>query len=117
MTEHTPEPWELCSEGRSDGYDLWHKGVFAGIDWGLGAPTVLEPDDLETFKANARRIVAAVNATAGIPTEALEADVVRRMRNLLQDCFVLLELKCGNTDSTAQPTPDAARALLKALDT
>ena len=60
MTDHTPEPWYLHEGGRMD---VMAQG------WGTVA-TILAPH-LEASQANAARIVACVNACAGIPTEQL----------------------------------------------
>ena len=64
-----------------------------------------------TFKANARRIVAAVNATAGIPTEALEADVVRRMRHMIEN--LKLSLNSCRLIMSDQESRDLAGSLVK----
>ena len=61
-TEHTPEPWfwsekygEVCFRSKEDDQS-----------YGIACPVDL------TEEANARRIVACVNACAGLPTEVLE---------------------------------------------
>ncbi|UXO93966.1 hypothetical protein Pan3_44 [Pseudanabaena phage Pan3] len=83
---HTPEPWRVeegttliwgaCNpDDRTTygmGYDIAQCRITPSLLKGR-APWVDEG------KANARRIVAAINATAGIPTEALEAGVVREL--------------------------------------
>jgi hypothetical protein len=59
-TEHDPEPWRLEDDIPGHGPNesaVWPARV-------RGFPTTT---------ANARRIVACVNACAGIPTEALES--------------------------------------------
>lgn len=66
---HTPEPWEAvhdtCAMCREEGHEEFnfspgpetgHHGAIEG-------------------RANARRIVACVNALAGVPTETLEQEV------------------------------------------
>lgn len=62
---HTPEPWHAGDNSTiiyaNDGFAVANATVFHGRS---------EPD---TSVANARRIVACVNACAGIPTERLEA--------------------------------------------
>jgi hypothetical protein len=60
--EHQPEPW--TQEGRV---------ILSAGGWRLGK-AVLVPD--------ARRIVAAVNDTLGIPTTALEAGFIRDLLEL-----------------------------------
>lgn len=65
MTKHTPEPWTANPNLKGD-------GSFAGT---LAIWTnSLQPKYIGEIPldANARRIVACVNACAGIPTEALE---------------------------------------------
>lgn len=64
MTEHSPEPWK-CTDDMS--FDDCHgnlvgncESVWTGEDW-----------DVDFAKANAARIVACVNACAGIPTDVL----------------------------------------------
>lgn len=93
--QHTPEPWEVqyewcdcggeypCGHGQYP-YEIvapntliprWHneKGTPAIV-------TRFEGDDSnETNMANARRIIAAVNACKGISTEALESGVVAEL--------------------------------------
>lgn len=65
---HTAEPWRVegnkLIEGPTPGFGIG--SVYASS---FGADTA-------EMEANARRIVSAVNACAGIPTEALEAGVV-----------------------------------------
>jgi len=62
LEKHQPEPWTM--DGRH---------VVSATGWRL-AKTVLLPD--------ARRIVAAVNDTQGIPTAALEAGFIRDLLEL-----------------------------------
>lgn len=61
-TKHTAEPWKVC---RKDGF-LHIEAVVVKPDIYCDISTSLELD-------NARRIVACVNACAGIPNEVLEA--------------------------------------------
>ena len=80
---HTPEPWEVLSV--TDGISAIKRESslppsgcmtqWPAICGGAGLPN----------EANARRIVAAINATAGIPTEGLEAGVVRELVKALRD--------------------------------
>ena len=76
-TEHTPEPWRI---GRFTGPESYEKvretcgamDVVVDTDSGpyvLAGCNINFPNDA---KANARRIVACVNACAGLPTEVLE---------------------------------------------
>ncbi len=59
--EHTPEPWHQCAEPELGALIL--DGKQRAIGDCDGPPNAHE---------NARRIVACVNACAGIPTEELE---------------------------------------------
>ena len=83
MSEHTPEPWMVANN--TDIFpvgDTKARKHIADCDTS-NAP--LENDgtndmtdlDYDETRANARRIVAAVNACEGISTEALEAGAVR----------------------------------------
>ena len=89
-TEHTPEPWRI---GRFTGPGSYEKvretcgamDVVVDTDSGpyvLAGCNINFPDDA---KANARRIVACVNACAGIPTEALEDGSARAERDALRE--------------------------------
>jgi hypothetical protein len=63
MSEHTPEPW--------DGKEI--PLTAAGLArTGLGIVYTNHPATAAEAEANARRIVACVNACEGIPTEVLE---------------------------------------------
>lgn len=71
MSEHTKEPWaftqKLSASENHRGYVLWddhYRSIIGDV-----SP---RDEDGKQGEANARRIVAAVNACAGIPTEVLE---------------------------------------------
>lgn len=72
MSEHTKEPWKLCTHGNNDsplGNTLgYHIEAEDGTE--EGRLIVWE----QITEAEGRRIVACVNACAGIPTETLESD-------------------------------------------
>ena len=77
-----------------------------------------EIDKEDEWEANARRLVAAVNACAGIPTEDLEADVVRRMRESLaglqlDHCATYCDPRDVEVDTAHTEECDEARAILK----
>ncbi|OUN01372.1 MAG: hypothetical protein BAA04_07075 [Firmicutes bacterium ZCTH02-B6] len=96
QAQHTPGPWKLdvlLDEGIGFrirmGSSVPYRGIYEPqhmIEWDPGVRPVddgEEPDAehlqyLEA-EANMERIVAAVNAVEGIPTEALEAGVVREL--------------------------------------
>jgi len=68
MSAHTPAPWKVGRGSRIEagGYivaDMTHRPVFSGP---------LAPKPRPTAEADARRIVACINACEGIDTEALE---------------------------------------------
>jgi hypothetical protein len=62
MSEHTKEPWAIHNS----------KNLIAILDYeGKHLAELWQRKEYDSV-ANARRIVACVNACAGIPTEALE---------------------------------------------
>lgn len=67
--KYTPGPW------RAEG-NIVRSGVMFVSDCDAESET---PSRIETCKANARRIVACVNACDGIPTEALECQSKRKI--------------------------------------
>jgi hypothetical protein len=86
-TAHTPEPWHY-----ETAYSI--TSIFAPDPTGQNpyGTYVAEIDGQDVgrdttraqHEANARRIVAAVNACAGIPTQALEQGVVAELLEVLQ---------------------------------
>jgi hypothetical protein len=77
-TMHTPEPWHVTPGTPAvifADYDTFRLGI---ADIGTFAPRGVQ-------LANARRIVAAVNACQGIPTEALEQGVVAELLAALRE--------------------------------
>lgn len=75
-TEHTPDPWFVIDP--LHGHATEYKCVQIGADE-MYSTLEMKPED-------ARRIVACVNACAGISTEALESGAIKQ---LLGDCQVL----------------------------
>ena len=84
--QHTPWPWRLhpCIPVTIESEDPYGHGPMRVADmrgWGhlTGIGTCNFDNELAFAIqcANARRIVACVNACEGIPTEALEAGVIR----------------------------------------
>lgn len=62
--KHTAEPWHVGMNGSS---------IYDQYGWGVATITDIPTRrTAEEDKANARRIVACLNACAGIPTECLE---------------------------------------------
>ncbi len=84
-TFHTPGPWRITGQSCRD---------YEAAEIGTGYKTVaviLTGDAVEVTeeeRANARRIVAAINACERIGTEALENDLVMR---LLAACKMVVE--------------------------
>lgn len=77
---HTPEPWTFQGIGLN--YDLTARASLTAAYVGVRIAKVFSANKplgfgdsppREIAEANARRIVAAINACAGISTEALEA--------------------------------------------
>ncbi len=112
VSEHTPEPWHLGTQlvtnlkicvRLEDGGEY----VIADTNWNF-------PDDA---KANARRIVACVNACAGVPTELLE-DNPAPFSRLLEERDELLAaldtLRVAFVIAVGDKSPFAKQALLPA---
>jgi hypothetical protein len=89
MPKHSAEPWNIDGQGvihvevlptsrRANGEAIppLPKAIARTIQ-GYGV-------SLEENIANGKRIIAAVNATAGIPTKELEAGVIGDLKNTLQ---------------------------------
>ena len=77
---YTKEPWSVAEEAFDN--DGIHESVIRGLDGRAAIAVTLEfgPNNPEMREANARRIVAAVNACAGVPNEQLECDNVEFVR-------------------------------------
>ena len=80
---HTPEPWG----DNDDGVILGNLDGYTGVAPMVAAVVGYDDDGnaTEEAKANTVRIVAAVNACEGIPTEALERGIVGEMLAALQE--------------------------------
>src|SRR5690349_9702029 len=84
---HTPEPWNydmdfiVASDPTGQHPDIYIAEIAHSDDEGRIAP-------YDQHQANSSRIVAAVNACAGIPTEALEQGIVAE---LLQQLSLLVD--------------------------
>lgn len=75
MSEHTKEPWRVRDESKS-GFGVWVDAPEAMVSnpGGRSYPRqILEDEEYPEKLADARRIVACVNACAGISTAELEA--------------------------------------------
>ena len=113
--KHTPEPWELHQHlGPRDPYFQLLNG-----SWDI-AHSKFSANGSEVDEANGRRIVACVNACAGIPTEQLQAGCVANLVNSAVNVMKRLqaygdvELKDGN-DCIAAGYHEPAVDLFKAL--
>jgi hypothetical protein len=68
MSKHTPEPWHVGGNGVI---------VYDEQSWGVASAVVFHGrQEPQTSEANARRIVACVNACAGASTDVLERGAV-----------------------------------------
>lgn len=106
---HTPEPWSVHQNVGRKG----ELGVIADKAPCVIAHGFSEKHWPEVAEANARRIVACVNACAGIPTEALEG------RNLRDVVEALLWATDHITEKPAEPTTGlciiSARQMARAI--
>jgi hypothetical protein len=114
--KHTPEPWRPGKrkgtivadkphpEGRlgSDQQEQYHRKFYGGH---LIAMNMHRPSS-----GNIARICACVNDCKGIPTTALEAGVVNRLRLSHAELLATLELR-----NASGPAIDEARALIAEL--
>ena len=103
----TPTPWTAeCSRkgthwvirhsarGKGDSYN---NRVAETCQW---APASGPQISSTESAANARRIVAAVNATADIPVEALEAGVIGELTRSLEAIVAMQALRSGDASGT-----------------
>lgn len=88
-TAHTPTPWNaahrICDDGmyRTQIYSDEH-GLIANLAW---APRPLGNGVTTSAReSNARRIIACVNACAGISTEQLEKDIAVGGEKAIYEC-------------------------------
>ena len=95
MSAHTKEPWTLGKV--LNGYRwinaVGHNGL-AQVVWQMDDDAVLGEKSPEQ-EANAHRIVASVNACAGIPTEALEAGVIAELVEALEAAVPEIDVMAG----------------------
>lgn len=94
MSKHTPEPWAIWNSG--DGIIAAEEMWFS--HGGIALIACNSKVDGRAAKANARRIVACVNACAGVDTDLLEAGeldkptmlVIQENKDLKHRCDELL---------------------------
>lgn len=77
MSKHTSEPWAIWNSG--DGIIAAEEKSFSR--GGIALITCNSQVDGRAAKANARRIVACVNACAGLPTKQLEVSPIGGVLN------------------------------------
>lgn len=70
MREHTPEPWSVVDVSYYESSKFYIRG--RGKDGRSQYVAHIPNSTIQPMEANARRIVAAVNACAGFDTESLE---------------------------------------------
>ncbi len=94
MSEHTKEPWNVSEEAFDN--DGIHESVIRGMDGRAAIAVTLEfgPNNPGMREANARRIVACVNALRGVSTDHLEQyglpDFAQKISDLIQQRDKLL---------------------------
>lgn len=103
MSEHTKEPWIYeCGDAN-------HLGIIIGRHGG-------EVVDGEFSEANARRIVACVNACAGLETEIIERNVGNVWKLIRQRDELLAALKEVTECIESQTNGKGGIAIEEALD-
>jgi len=124
---HTPEPWRLekgrwANEGRtfikSDRNGMF-KPFAAETTYAVAEDSHGSNKCHDAAEANARRIVACVNACAGISTEALESGIVADMLAALNEyttavCAIAMEnptMTVGQLENYLHRRGTPARAL------
>ena len=123
MSEHTKEPWNVSEEAFDN--DGIHESVIRGLD-GLAAIAVtLEfgPNNPGMREANARRIVACVNALRGVSTDHLEQyglpDFAQKISDLIQQrdkLLAALESLVNEPQDITTPAYQNALAALAATE-
>lgn len=74
MSKHTPEPWKIANGRKTDLYMGWDTIIGISEDGDKFVLCRVNANYEELGKTNARRIVACVNACAGIETDTLESE-------------------------------------------
>lgn len=106
--KHIPEPWHAF-DSEYGGFAIQGSDKNGSIILPILGRTCNFPNHSE---ANARRIVAAVNACAGIPTAELEAGVVRETRAVLEQLLYCLPLSDADVSRDLAEQRDRGLALL-----
>ena len=107
-TKHSPEPWVLGWQHEAE-VQIWSDkpSVYVASAFGDHPKQRVNSDIME---ANARRIVACVNACAGIPTGILEVGGIKT----LIDCVALIFYAEGS-GGVAELSTEEMRILLRKL--
>ena len=96
MSKHTPEPWVMSTKASGN---WWHISAGNQAIAAVHAASKKRNEPYASmFEANARRIVACVNACAGVDTDLLEAGeldkptmlVIQENKDLKHRCDELL---------------------------
>ena len=90
MSTHTPEPWVIEPWG-----GIEKDGIFKGnlsVMSGRWSVAIIQGDNEKPVEANARRIVACVNALAGVPTDHIERFNQSSIKDFSRDLSVREEL-------------------------
>lgn len=116
--KHTPEPWAV---------EISHNGgcvkiVETGLEYPRSLGQLVSYGDRQDInaKANARRIVAAVNACAGLSTDELEKTEVQKIaqqRDQLLEALKGLERSYGYIDFSSDEERNSDPDLSFALET
>ena len=115
--KHTPEPWFWDQGDIGEEYSALYCDIY--VDLGDFIVASVNHTDVPIGRANAARIVACVNACAGIPTEQLEAGCVRKLVASLQDAIDPFEYPTRNLDGSLVGEPmwvGYARAAIAPFD-
>ena len=80
MAEHTKEPWEVQPSHEDSALFIIGSNLGGLVGAAHGWPSEIESGNHSRIEANARRIVACVNALAGIPDPAAFVQAARGMR-------------------------------------
>lgn len=118
MAEHTPERWRLHEKRPYTIHVVAANGHRVAALAPPRGPRILSGGDTARVvaeqRATGRRIVAAVNAVAGIATEALEEGVVRELIEACESAeAVLRETPSSLRDDAEDEALDALRAALR----
>lgn len=117
---HTQEPW-IYEMDRSVSH-IFSPDSTGDNPYGTYIAEIANGEDVgefspyEVHEANARRIVAAVNACEGISTPALEDGVIKELLAALHGCLLVLDDNSnGHGPTKEQAVSQAREAIAKAF--